>query len=179
MYSNIWICMYRPKCALSGWVRFWCWSQRLSRIHFCFFFPKSVNDKIIVIYLKLHLDFLFVFAFDMIGFSLKFACYFHIPFLKNWFYIYYSLGFYTYGLQFVHLPAQISAELANSSHSSYDRYINETFTKNYKTVIVNYFTFRSYKKLKAWYSSLISCRTVTTPPSSGFMTIIVLQVISF
>ena len=38
------------------------------------FFPKSVNDKIIVIYLKFHLDFLFVFAFDMIGFSLKFAC---------------------------------------------------------------------------------------------------------
>ena len=52
---------------------------------------------------------------------------------------------YTYDLQFVHLPAQISAELADSSHSSYDRYINETFTKNYKTVIVNYFSFRSYK----------------------------------
>ena len=124
------------------------------------------------------------FWYDWLFFKVCMFGYFHIPFLKNWFYIYYSLGFSSFCIHMACSSCIFPPKFPQNSRiaatvRSYDCYINETYTKNYKTVIVNYFTFRSYKKLKSWYPSLISCRTVTTPPSSRFMTIIVLQVISF
>ena len=105
---------------VSGWVIFWFLITKTVENSFLFgFFSKSVNDKIIVIYLKFYLDFLFVFSFDMIGFSLKFACSV-ISISHSWKigFIYYSLGFSSFC---IHMTCNscISAKLADSSHSSW------------------------------------------------------------